>query len=1602
MKLSSIVLLPTALLACSDKPTVQPNPPGPPEVFENAAALVDETLIRAAIDGATAEVVVPVTKKDGDLLDGWLRVRLIDLSVKEEPTLADVTMTLDQRDEQVDYRVRLSGLPDNITRPNTAAVAIAWSVDTDDGMLFGSRSLYEALGKIEIQLRGATEMPIGESANLRAIVRDPNSGAPFVGARVKAELIVDQTATPLTEGTTDAEGELTLAIALPEGTDSGEVRVTVEHGDTTAWTSTTLRAVRERKLALSMDKTIYKPGHTIHLRARALHTTEKTPLAGEAIVFEALDAKGNKVFKRWSTTDQYGVASIDVPTDTRINEGDWTLRAEIDGARIEHKVPVVRYNLPKLKVSVRTEQTYAKPGDTVRGHVDARYLFGLPVANASVQVFGELPDGSQIASANGTTDAEGHLAFDLALGSYPLSEGSAPLTVKATVVDTAGQTELGSSSLVLTQAELVIRALGENKKLVPNVENRIFILVSDPLGQPLVASVDVTGAGPLAGQSTDSDGVVEFAVTPTDQPLALQITATDGAQRSHTQSVNFELDPTRILVRADRAIYRAGDTADVSVTTAVQAERVYLDVYRGAEGIDSRTLELSGGMASVQIPITEAMAGALSFDAFVLGTSGQTYSGTARALVAENDRLTVRMTSNAATFAPGESASIDISVTDPAGNPKVAALGLTTVDEAVFALGGDPQDDLHLFFSLDERVLPSSATALGRTAAALFGPDDDATKEKTARLLFAGVEARTVGLDYNSIRVEIPAVRDALKKKVSRDAYSVLVPLAPMAKNGVLTMQNAETIVEDAGNRKADAFGRPYRTEIGDEWSWLQVTFTSAGPDEAFDTPDDVALTFYYDWLFWGDPSLVDPEHLENGGGWGGELDADAAAGGPAPPPQAPGMNAEEKATGGGDAARVRSDFRETIYVDPTAITDSSGRATISFPLADSITTWRMSAQASSTDGLLGSARLGFRTFQKFFVDFSVPTKLTKGDVIELPAVVYNYLEEPQDVQVTLDPAPWMTILSGASQSVHLEPSEVRAVKFQIRADRAGDQSLTLRGSATDLADALVRTARVEPDGTPEQQSFSDQFEGTGTKTHVVTIPNDAIEGGTEVIFSLTPGFAAQAVQGLEGMIQEPNGCFEQTTSTAWPNTLVALYLDATGQMTPELEAQVLDVVTRGYQRLLTFESPTGGFNWWGDSEAGNRILSSIMLWHLKDLENLIEIDEQVKERTLSWLIAQQQADGHWASGDALHAGNEVLGTSDVRTTAFITWALAHTGWADGAVDSAGGWLKSNPPPAEDLYASALAMNALALADPNASATIDLLSRLDGLKESDAEGRVKWPTDAPSWTGAGGDTAAIETTGLVAYGLINARAQAENTNGALRFLVANKDAVGSWYNTQATMNALRALLAAASPQGSDATGDVVVTVNGTALQPIAVSPETGDVFQKFDITDRLVAGDNTISVAMTGTGKLSYQLARTAHRPSIAPANSPELALSVAWDQTSPAIGDSVTAQVTATYLGQGVRDQVLARIGRAPGFAPRTEDLDAIVTSGLASRYEVDESHVTLYLMGLAGQEARAMAIRFVPTLAATALAPASELYVYYEPTIRTEVAPVTFTVSP
>src|SRR5262249_45230704 len=61
---------------------------------------------------------------------------------------------------------------------------------------------------------------------------------------------------------------------------------------------------------------------------------------------------------------------------------------------------------------------------------------------------------------------------------------------------------------------------------------------------------------------------------------------------------------------------------------------------------------------------------------------------------------------------------------------------------------------------------------------------------------------------------------------------------------------------------------------------------------------------------------------------------------------------------------RLREWFPETLLWKPEVITDNNGIANITVELADSITTWRLTASAVSADGRLGGMQEAIRVFQ--------------------------------------------------------------------------------------------------------------------------------------------------------------------------------------------------------------------------------------------------------------------------------------------------------------------------------------------------------------------------------------------------------------------------------------------------------------------------------------------------------------------------------------------------------------------------------------------------------------------------------------------------------------
>ena len=136
------------------------------------------------------------------------------------------------------------------------------------------------------------------------------------------------------------------------------------------------------------------------------------------------------------------------------------------------------------------------------------------------------------------------------------------------------------------------------------------------------------------------------------------------------------------------------------------------------------------------------------------------------------------------------------------------------------------------------------------------------------------------------------------------------------------------------------------------------------------------------------------------------------------------------------------------------------------------------------------------------------------------------------------------------------------------------------------------------------------------------------------------------------------------------------------------------DFIATGYQRLLTFEVPGGGFSWFGSAPA-NKILTAYGLVEFRDMARVYDVDPEVIARTSNWLIRQQQPDGGWKPDTQfINEGATNRFNSDVlRITAYIAWVLESVEYKGTAIERARQFIEQHLDDKMDAYTLAIVAN---------------------------------------------------------------------------------------------------------------------------------------------------------------------------------------------------------------------------------------------------------------------------------------------------------------------
>jgi uncharacterized protein YfaS (alpha-2-macroglobulin family) len=699
----------------------------------------------------------------------------------------------------------------------------------------------------------------------------------------------------------------------------------------------------------------------------------------------------------------------------------------------------------------------------------------------------------------------------------------------------------------------------------------------------------------------------------------------------------------------------------------------------------------------------------------------------------------------------------------------------------------------------------------------------------------------------------------------------------------------------------------------------------------------------------------------------------------------------------------VRSYFPEALYINPEIITDADGRASISIPLADSITTWRMAMLASTMHGALGSATSSLKVFQDFFVDLDLPVTLTQGDRVSIPVAIYNYSGSHGDVSLKLGEHEWFGMVDDASEkSVSVESARVGGSQFTIEAKRIGKFKLTLSAKMngqSSRADIVVREIEVIPNGREQTVVFNGRLENM--VQHEIEFPPNAIPDASKIFVRLYPGPLSQIVEGMDKLLQMPFGCFEQTSSVTYPNVLALDYMKRTKKLTPEVHAKAEGYIANGYQRLLTFEVPGGGFSWFGNTPA-NKILTAYGLMEFSDMSKVYDIDPKVISRTQQWLAGQQQADGSWKPDASFinEGATNRFNKDQLRITAYVAWSLENTGYQGPAVEKSRRYVSDHMGEKADAYTLAVVANFAVDYGKDREFTRHAMQLLLDARTEKGE-QVWWSADETGVYSTG-ESASVETTGLALQALLKWGEASGTARKALNYITAKKGASGTWGTTQATIMALRALLLAAEKSAADVHGTVEVLINDKSIEKLSLTSENNDLLHQFVLKGLDVREANTVGLRFDGKGGLAYQIVGSYFLPwDEKPTNEP-LTINVTYDRTHLAQDDVATATATIKNNLDKSANMVMVDLGIPPGFDLLSEDLQAYIEksagrkSGHLEKFTQTATQAILYFDSLAPGSTVTLSFRLHAKYPIRAHTFRSRVYEYYDPDVSAVARPV------
>ncbi|MFX1284554.1 MAG: MG2 domain-containing protein [Promethearchaeota archaeon] len=1207
---------------------------------------------------------------------------------------------------------------------------------------------------------------------------------------------------------------------------------------------------------VTTDKPIYSPGETIQTRILLWKNdylkATKEP-AQTSFILKFLSPSQHVLLHRQVTTNSYGVATYSFTLNTDSELGSYSIITQKEDIVSSLPIRVDKYEKPSFRVTLGLDHEYVAPGGKVSGNITAEYYFGKPVSNGEVELsIGDLD------VLIGLTDIDGFWEFEYKLPGESSLEGMSAISINVTVIDTVGREVAASSSVQITDEIYVWAYINPwfpkvdenvtvyfgayqysdwgwswwNWRVLANaeVEIKLYGVISDTNYQlitTLKSRTDINGQG-----QKELDLSRSILTSYNRFRGIVEMDTGDGREGSST--FYFTVDRNSVEVDLGASTYQAGDELELEVFIRNVVSNTSID-----GSLQFRIFDSDYDLIGEDVKEISSQGATIEFQLSSNAPNGKyiIYCYLETTFDSEYGSWTYYRFSKSVEFHVG--ATYEISLTTDKKHYSLAdSISISG------QLQGQTKAPVMVQFVKKGIVLTEYIDVSSDT-------DFDIQIQNTQFLAprfwvysFAILDDGTILETSLSLEIDTTLIVEVWSDKSvyePGDMAKISIQILDSKNNDLPAVLVVSFIDSSVFGVQPDPEAEREHFKEQEYWPsvWTVVSWKNQQRS----------------WWFW----WWDLYPIMRGGYFGLEDMGYTQEAAEIVWDQPPGYTSRKDA-GTDESAQtnreIRDNLPENAYWSPLVIVEN-GYLEIDLILPDTIGEWTVRVVATTQSGQGVLHKYSFKTFLPFFVEIDKEPFVLQDDVFIIKGIVYNYLDELDDIEITLEieTEAGILVLGRNIQTLRLPSGFLGSIGWACLAQGVGFFNITLYGSTlvegTSYRDAIRKSLEIVPNGVTYEVKAGGFISADPSFSYVRY--SEAAQQSEFLELSL--GLGSIALSSWERLIKYPYGCTEQTISCLIPDALVLKYLKELDQLTNETEESIRDMVVSGLSRLYSQQHNDGGWGWWYD-DSSRVYMTSLVLYGLGIVNRSgFYIDPNIVKEAITMISTHQNSDGYWVP-------DSWRGVDQTSFTAFVLRSILQ--WNNlfdaTTVSKALNYITNawNNDDSRSTYLACLYLDSVPGSGfGESSFETTLLTYLKNEVKLSSDGNYwTYTTDGQYWRSLGGD---VEITALALIALVknDPAASMPIIRSAVQWLLQRQSWYG-WGNTADTAAAISAIVALSQSEvSSDEDTKVTLIINGNIIGSYDLSTSSQPTIY-LDLEEHLLTGDNIVELEKQGVGNVSY------------------------------------------------------------------------------------------------------------------------------------------------